>query len=330
MKNTAFNRLRCRLLSHVTFGKMKRHYRKKYKESLARAEKYDAEKEMNALKSEVAQCVNPLKEDVAQCKDKLENIQNACRKFEYFYRVLFYAPAVAQHHREVFLPYKGVYKNKDIVICASGPTLNFYNRNLLKNAVHIGVNQAVLNKNVGCDYMFSIDFGGIQGKEKEILSTKCEKFFGIMRIPFLSDDNVMHVQFPVRFLQESGAKTFYVTDSNFFNPEISEFPLSSHGSSVFPAIEFALYTGPKRIYLAGADCGGGYFNSDKRYLNSHTIVDQYKYYKKEIERFYPDIEIVSVNPVGLKGLFHDVYTESYLNEHPEIDRNDVELLREGV
>ena len=188
MKNAAFNRLRCRLLSHVTFGKMKRHYRKKYKESLARAEKYDAEKEMNALKSEVAQCVNLLKEDVAKCKDKLENIQNACRKFEYFYRVLFYAPAVAQHHREVFLPYKGVYKNKDIVICASGPTLNFYNRNLLKNAVHIGVNQAVLNKNVGCDYMFSIDFGGIQGKEKEILSTKCEKFFGIMRIPFLSPD----------------------------------------------------------------------------------------------------------------------------------------------
>ncbi len=46
--------------------------------------------------------------------------------------------------------------------------------------------------------------------------------------------------------------------------------------------------------------------------------------------YYPETEIISVNPVGLKGLFHDVYTESYLNEHSEIDRNDVELLREGT
>lgn len=43
---------------------------------------------------------------------------------------------------------------------------------------------------------------------------------------------------------------------------------------------------------------------------------------------YPDMEIISVNPVGLKGLFRDVYTESYLNDHPEIDRKTVEILKE--
>ena len=34
--------------------------------------------------------------------------------------------------------------------------------------------------------------------------------------------------------------------------------------------------------------------------------------------YYPDVEIISVNPVGLRGIFKDVWTESYLAEHPEI------------
>ena len=38
------------------------------------------------------------------------------------------------------------------------------------------------------------------------------------------------------------------------------------------------------------------------------------------------MEIISVNPVGLKGMFHDMYTESYLDAHPEIDRERCEVL----
>lgn len=29
------------------------------------------------------------------------------------------------------------------------------------------------------------------------------------------------------------------------------------------------------------------------------------------KQYYPDTEIFSVNPVGLKGLFKDMYTENY-------------------
>lgn len=52
----------------------------------------------------------------------------------------------------------------------------------------------------------------------------------------------------------------------------------------------------------------------------------YKRLKDIVERFYPETEIVSINPVGLKGLFHDVYTENYLVDHPELDRNTCEIL----
>jgi len=48
--------------------------------------------------------------------------------------------------------------------------------------------------------------------------------------------------------------------------------------------------------------------------------------KKFAALHYPDTEIISVNPVGLKGMFHDMYTESYLDAHPELSRVDCELL----
>ena len=45
-----------------------------------------------------------------------------------------------------------------------------------------------------------------------------------------------------------------------------------------------------------------------------------------VKNHYPDIEIISINPVGLKGMFKDVYTENYLNDHPEIDKNSAEII----
>ena len=50
--------------------------------------------------------------------------------------------------------------------------------------------------------------------------------------------------------------------------------------------------------------------------------------KKFAEVYYPETEIISVNPIGLKGLFRDVYTESFLTEHPEIDKKTVEILND--
>ena len=32
--------------------------------------------------------------------------------------------------------------------------------------------------------------------------------------------------------------------------------------------------------------------------------------KDFVDDYYPDIKIISVNPVGLKGLFEDMYTKS--------------------
>ena len=44
------------------------------------------------------------------------------------------------------------------------------------------------------------------------------------------------------------------------------------------------------------------------------------------DSFYPDTEIISINPIGLKGIFKDVYTEDFLNDNPGIDKNSVEIV----
>ena len=55
-------------------------------------------------------------------------------------------------------------------------------------------------------------------------------------------------------------------------------------------------------------------------------IEGYEKLKTFARRYYPDTELVSVNPVGLKGVFNDVYTKSYLDAHPEIDRRECEIL----
>ena len=55
--------------------------------------------------------------------------------------------------------------------------------------------------------------------------------------------------------------------------------------------------------------------------NSYWLDDMlrgYRLFKEFVTTHYPEISIISVNPVGLRGMFHDVYTPSYLNSHPEI------------
>ena len=68
-------------------------------------------------------------------------------------------------------------------------------------------------------------------------------------------------------------------------------------SIIFPALQFMLYTGLSKIYLAGVDADIG------------NLSEKWKQAKSFIEESYPNTEMISINPVGLKGYFKDVYTK---------------------
>lgn len=105
-------------------------------------------------------------------------------------------------------------------------------------------------------------------------------------------------------------------------------------SIAFQAIHFALFTNAKRIYLVGCDCtNAGYFDGSKQRLSDLVAktsvphwLDGYQKVKAFVERFYPDTEIISVNPMGLRGLYSDVYTDDFIADHPEIDSSKVTRL----
>lgn len=100
------------------------------------------------------------------------------------------------------------------------------------------------------------------------------------------------------------------------NPNLEVYPLLSRASVSFPAIHFALWTHPKRIYLVGCDCNSAPYwdakSRDKEYLVradeiTEIMLDGYKDLKQFADTCYPDVEIVSINPVGLKGIFKDLF-----------------------
>ena len=71
----------------------------------------------------------------------------------------------------------------------------------------------------------------------------------------------------------------------------------------------------------------GYFGGvNKNKLCLDNVIHGWKKFKEFAETWYLETEIISINPVGLRGLFHDVYTESYLNKHPEIAETKPEIL----
>lgn len=54
--------------------------------------------------------------------------------------------------------------------------------------------------------------------------------------------------------------------------------------------------------------------SDKKLqkLQTRYYYNTIKHSRYFAKQYYPNTEIISVNPVGLKGIFTDLYTEKYL------------------
>ena len=89
---------------------------------------------------------------------------------------------------------------------------------------------------------------------------------------------------------------------------------------------------PKQIFLVGCDCSPtGHYDGSGGVddASANEFANSWKWVKTFVKRYYPSIEVISINPVGLKGVFRDVYTESYLNAHPELDRDACKILSDG-
>ncbi len=213
-------------------------------------------------------------------------------------------------HQKVFPKYKNINQGKDVVLIATGPSLD--NFVPIENAIYVGVNKAFKYDKVKFNYMFLQDYSGAtKSYIEEFVNYEpnyTKKFLG-----FIPDYISTTCIIPEKYSSYKNVERYYVahpTEKKNYTFDISSQPLGDCYSIAFPAMQFILWTNPRRIYLVGCDCNiNGYFSlKDSPAQNSlavENVLDGWKRMKEFAETYYPDTEIISINPVGLKGLFKD-------------------------
>lgn len=229
---------------------------------------------------------------------------------------------ISMLHKNTFEKYKGIYLGKDVVLIGAGPSVSKFIP--IDNCIYVGLNRACKLKNIKFDYLFTIDKLGIDKIYPEFASVDCTKFVG-------DQNNGIEFQIPESEIAKFGNVRRYKTDvglysSSQFTLDIESQPIGNFNSVSLQAMQFILYTNPKNVYIVGIDCSTlGHFDASQNTKSEHhekmksrgENVDKWASdttaawngLKRFAEIYYPDTKIISVNPVGLRGLFFDLDQE---------------------
>ena len=221
--------------------------------------------------------------------------------------------------------YRGIYEGRDIVIVGGGPTVKYFEA--IQSAINISINRAFLLDNIKFDYIFTQDHIEDDWLEP-YLKYDCKKFVGIIprEVPFKFDQWVIN-----RIKPE-----LYVMAYEPMGPmpwDVTMEPVADLYGTAFSAVQIALLTNPRRIYIVGMDCSNGHIFEKNSKLWTETNFNQFELNIRSWKRIKTYLEygkyktrLISVNPVGLKGIFEDVYTQSYVDEHPELLNQNIKIL----
>lgn len=238
-----------------------------------------------------------------------------------FTKIVSRYQAAQYFNSKAFSEFKGAFTGKDIVVVAAGPSVNKFKP--IKNAIYIGMNRSCMLKSIKFDFLFSIDLLGIDSFMEEFKNYKgnnCIKFIGEQQEGKNRDIPESY------FLQLKNARKYktdiFIDTQNKIPVDIDCLPLWNGNSVAHQVMQFALFCNPKRIFLVGCDCSGinaGHFLQGKNdeitsksfssvfWQNSQQqLIQGWQKIKDFAEIYYPETEIISVNPVGLSGMFKDL------------------------
>ena len=227
--------------------------------------------------------------------------------------------AAAMYNKKAFEDLKCCNEGKAVALCGAGPSLSQYIP--VPDAVHIALNRALLREDIKFDWFIGDDWAGIKFFQEKLLTYDCFKLLG-----HSVDD--YEDQIPESFRIRSGARKYYtdifLTGNGFdskFVVDIDAMPIGNMPNIAVQAMQIVLFTHPSKIYLVGCDASAGHFTDEglnkkeakkideisRPYLSSDGVIEKWNELKEFAQRVYPDVEIISINPVGLKGLFYDEY-----------------------
>ena len=236
--------------------------------------------------------------------------------------------STAQLHRETFLPYKNYCNGERAVgVCGAGPSMNDYIP--IDGAVHIGVNRAFINSKINFDFIFAQDYSGIKMVEEKLVAykpDKCVKFLGTQNPKFAELDKCIPEQLIIRCNAKKFDTDWYIPGSSEAGVpvvDIDRKPICNMQTVGISVMQLALYMNPSKIYIVGCDMSGNYFargnqtdeevkieaeRHEKIWATRREAMLKHWCNVKEFAKiYYPDTEIITVNPIGLKGVFTDFY-----------------------
>lgn len=266
--------------------------------------------------NDVRNSIDDVKNIIFDAKNCIDSTQHRIDDIYYNMQTLF---MLQTFHSNIFPKFRGIYKDKTVVVFACGPSAKSYRP--IADAIHIGVNFAFQNENIPFDYLFIQD--NTSGSNINYLfdnykNENCIKFYGnipqrrLQQLPLLK-------HFSHQSLNQNNIFQYLLEDvfngKWGINLECELF--GDFGGTVFSVLQFVLYTNPKNIYLVGCDCDNSkpFYTSDNRleYLVDNVVfsyehhIDAYKTFKQYARQICPYTKIYSINPVGLKGIFEDIY-----------------------
>ena len=262
------------------------------------------------IKIKVKNKIKLLQNHLLDVVSKCENLENSLNSLinEHLRADLEIKLKAKSVHKETFSSFKNIHKDDIVVLCASGPTIkNFHGIN---DAKYIGVNKVFLQNNIKLDYLFIQDNLGaeIMNEASAYVGRNCQKFYG--ELSKLRINEILPIdKIPLSYINDANAKN-YILEKGLdysFAYDLENVPMGDFAGTVFSAMQFILFTGAKKIFLVGCDCSQGYFYDKESRNDASYQIESWKKIKEIVDRYYPDTEIISINPVGLKGIFKDEY-----------------------
>ena len=245
---------------------------------------------------------------------------------------------VVEKYHKKFKAYENKHKGEVCYIFGCGPTVNDFKP--VEDGVYIGVNRILQKKEIRDKlkyYWFGHKYwmdtinrsnGTCHKKMVDELPYSIEKFcMGTVQGKWHEAYNFSDTLEQINQLTKINA---FPCDLclNTFHKDLSTNPILGH-SSVFPATQFALYAGFKKIYLVGCDAfvapvkewtahkGKAVNQYDEFWMlsklkgkNDPHLLEWWKKIYSFKNKNYPDVKMININPKGLKNLMdEDIYTK---------------------
>lgn len=197
-------------------------------------------------------------------------------------------------YNQALTPFCNKHLGETAIILGNGPTAKKYNGQI--EGVHIGMKASLRRlSHIEQPYYFFGDYN--DNTYDDITYLKC--YNGIKFALCMVDNQEDKALIPLRKVRKMNAIPLELSMDRHFIKAIDKYCLYKK-ATIICACQFAFWAGFKNIYIVGADC-------DRPSKVDEARIYVFKLMAEFAKKEYPEVNVYSVNPVKLKGLFNDVY-----------------------